>query len=186
MEEVSERPLAGSHDLPKDLLLAQVHLYDQRGGGVETSFKGDWQGMALGTRNKKRFEAQQMVMLLENLAHNVLQWAQTWLATRSSAVQHYGPVRLIRDVFHMSGFLLLDAWGHIRQIGLNRDAPLAPVLLSPFQTWLAPAHVAIYLAQTEMAFRAQRLPGLTGSLELHLGGDQAASLGVRHSRAMCA
>lgn len=148
IEEVSERSLAGSRDPVKDLLLAHVRLYDQRGGGVETSFKGDRQGIALGKRTKKRFEAQQMVMLLESLAHNVLQWAQTWLAATTSAMQHYGPARLVRDVFHISGFLLLDAWGHIRQIGLNRDAPLASVLLSPFQTWVTPAHVAMYLAKT--------------------------------------
>jgi hypothetical protein len=55
---------------------------------------------------------------------------------------------LVRDVFHISGFLLLDAWGRIRQIGLNQDAPLAPVLLSPLQALVAPAHVAIYLAKT--------------------------------------
>jgi hypothetical protein len=140
--------LAGSRDPVQDLLLAHVRLYDQRGGGVETSFKGDRQGIALGKRNKKRFEAQQMVMLLESLTHNVLQWAHTWLAATTSAVQHYGPMRLVRDVFHISGFLLLDAWGHIRQIGLNRDAPLTPFLLGPFQTWVAPAHVAIYLAKT--------------------------------------
>ncbi|GHO63793.1 hypothetical protein KSC_026850 [Ktedonobacter sp. SOSP1-52] len=89
-----------------------------------------------------------MVMLLGSLVHNVLVWAQEWLAVTTSAVQHYGPLRLVRDVFHISGFLLLDAWGRVRQIGLNQDAPLAPVLLSPFQTLVAPAHVAIYLAKT--------------------------------------
>jgi hypothetical protein len=98
VEEVSECPLAGSRDPVKDLLLAHVRLYDQRGGGVETSFKGDRQGLSLGKRSKKRFEAQQMVMLLESLAHNVLIWAQEWLAATTSAVQHYGPLRLLRDV----------------------------------------------------------------------------------------
>ncbi len=39
-------------------------FYDQRGGGVETSFKGDKQGLGIGKRSKKRFAAQQMVMLL--------------------------------------------------------------------------------------------------------------------------
>lgn len=148
VEEVSEHPLAGSRDPVKDLLLAHVRLYDQRGGGVETSFKGDRQGIALGKRNKKCFEAQQMVMLLESLAHNVLHWAQTWLAATASVVQHYGPLRLVREVFHISGFLLLDARERIRQIGLNQAAPLAPVLLSPLQSFVAPAHVVIYLAKT--------------------------------------
>ncbi len=40
------------------VLLACVYLYDQRGGGVETSFKGDKQGLGIGKRRKKRFEAQ--------------------------------------------------------------------------------------------------------------------------------
>src|SRR5205807_3712968 len=45
------------------VLRAVVALYDQRGGGIETSFKGD-KGIGLTKRNKKRFEAQQMWMLL--------------------------------------------------------------------------------------------------------------------------
>jgi hypothetical protein len=44
-------------------------------GGVETSFKGDKQGLGIGKRNKKRFEIQQMVMLLGSLAHNVVVWS---------------------------------------------------------------------------------------------------------------
>lgn len=147
VEELSESPLTRSLDPAKDLLLAHVLLYDQRGGGVETSFKGDKQGISLGKRSKKRFEAQQMVMFLETLAQNVLVWAQEWLAATTSALQHYGPLRLVRDVFHISGFLLLDVWGRVRQIGLNQDAPLAPVLLSPLQSLVVPAHVAIYLAK---------------------------------------
>jgi len=39
---------------PVAVLLASVSLYDQRGGGVETSFKGDKQGLGIGKRNKKR------------------------------------------------------------------------------------------------------------------------------------
>ena len=148
VEEVSESPLASSLDPATDLLLAHVRLYDQRGGGVETSFKGDKQGIALGKRSKKRFEAQQMVMLLGSLAHNVVMWAKRWLATSASALQQYGLRRLVRDVFHISGFLLLDAWGRIRQIGLNQDAPFAPVLLHPLRALLAPAHVAISLVKT--------------------------------------
>jgi hypothetical protein len=65
-----------------------------------------------------------MVMLLGSLAHNVLVWAQGWLAATASLMRHYGPWRLVRDVLHISGFLFLDARGHVRQIGLNQDAPL--------------------------------------------------------------
>src|SRR6266436_2644956 len=64
---------------PATVLLAYVSLYDQRGGGIETSFKGDHQGLGSTKRSKKRFEAQQMVMLLGTLAHNVVIWARQWL-----------------------------------------------------------------------------------------------------------
>lgn len=131
-----------------ELLLAHVRLYDQRGGGVEASFKGDKQGLGLSKRSKKRFEAQQMVMLMGSLAHNVVVWAQRWLVVPKSPLQHYGQLRMVRDAFRVSGFLLLDVHGRIRQIGLNQQAPLAPVLLSPLQALVAPAHVTILLVQT--------------------------------------
>src|SRR3954447_21133100 len=71
-------------------LLAYVYLYDQRGGGVETTFKEDKQGRGLTKRNKQRFEAQQMVVALGTLAHNILIWARAWLATHVPRLQRFG------------------------------------------------------------------------------------------------
>jgi hypothetical protein len=88
---------------PVAVLQAYVTFYDQRGGGIETSFKGDKQGLGLTKRNKKRFEAQHMLVLLGSLAHNVVVWARRWLS--SPPIQRYGVLRLVRDVFHISGFL---------------------------------------------------------------------------------
>jgi len=141
---------SSEHDFdPKVILLAHVRLYDQRGGGVETSFKCDKQGLGLSKRTKKRFEAQQMVMLLGSLAHNVVVWVQRWLAApASSPLQHYGPMRMVRDIFHMSGFLIFDASCRTRQIALNQDTPFAPVLLCSLQALMAPAHVTIHLVRT--------------------------------------
>jgi hypothetical protein len=45
---------------PATVLQGCVSFYDQRGEGVETSFKGDKQGLGITTRSKKHFEAQQM------------------------------------------------------------------------------------------------------------------------------
>jgi hypothetical protein len=133
-------------DDPAAVLLAYVRFYDQRGGGVETSFKGDKQGLGISKRSKKRFAAQQMVMLLGSLAHNVIIWARCWLA--SPALQHYGMLRMVRDVFHISGFLLTDALGQVVQIVLNQAAPLAPALVDPLCALLARTHVAVNLGQT--------------------------------------
>ena len=132
------------------ILLAYVALYDQRGAGVEISFKGDKQGLGSTKRNKKRFEAQQMVMLLGTLVHNVVIWARHWLtqSAGSCKLQHDGMLRMVRDVFHVSGFLVFDALGQLVQIVLNQAAPLASVLLDSLRELLAPAHVALNLGQT--------------------------------------
>jgi hypothetical protein len=135
---------------PATVLLAYVYLYDQRGGAVETSFKGDQQGLGSTTRNKKRFEAQQMLMLLGTLAHNVVIWARRWLTPIAgpSKLQHYGLLRLVRDIFHISGFLVFDAFDLPVQIVLNQAAPLAPLLVDSLRELLAPAHIALNLGQT--------------------------------------
>jgi hypothetical protein len=144
------QPQASLNADPATVLLAYVYLYDQRGGGVETSFKGDHQGLGSTTRNKKRFEAQQMLMLLGSLAHNVVIWARQWLtqATPPSKLRHYGLLRMVRDVFHISGFLVFDALGQLIQIVLNRSAPLAPIVVTALPELLTPAHVAISLGET--------------------------------------
>lgn len=144
------QPQASSDADPATVLLAYVYLYDQRGGAVETSFKGDQQGLGSTTRNKKRFEAQQMLMLLGTLAHNVVIWARKWLTpiAGSCPLQHYGMLRLVRDVFHVSGFLVFDAFDQLVQIVLNQAAPLAPMLVDSLRGLLAPAHVALNLGQT--------------------------------------
>jgi hypothetical protein len=142
---LTDQPLSLLEDSAA-VLLAYVTFYDQRGGGVETSFKGDKQGLGIGKRSKKRFEAQQMLMLLGSLAHNVIVWARHWLA--SPTLQHYGTLRMVRDVFHISGFLLTDAFGQVVQIVLNQAAPLTPALVLPLHHLLAGAQVAVNLGQT--------------------------------------
>ena len=137
---------AGPNSDPAGVLLAYLAFYDQRGGGVETSFKGDKQGLGITKRTKKRFAAQQMVMLLGSLAHNVIVWARRWLS--APKLKHYGILRMVRDVFHLSGFLVCDPSGSIRQIVLNAAAPLASCLLAPLAILLAPAHVAVSLDKT--------------------------------------
>ncbi len=137
---------------PQAVLWASVTFYDQRGGGIETSLKGDKQGLGLTKRNKKRFEAQQMLMLLGSLAHNTIVWARRWLA--APQLRSYGMLRMIRDVFHISGFLGIDAGGQIVQIRLNPTAPLASVLVNSLQQLLVPAHIPIHLDNHSLASKS--------------------------------
>lgn len=129
-------------------VLAYVHAYDARGGGVETALKADKQGLGLSKRNKKRFRAQQMLTMLSTLAHNIVIWARGWLVPQQPKLARYGIVRLVRDLFHISGRILFDAEGHIVQIVLNQAAPLVRVLAHALRPLLAPTHIAITLGET--------------------------------------
>jgi hypothetical protein len=139
------RPNSQAAD-PVAVLAAYVTFYDQRGGGIETSFKGDKQGLGLTKRNKKRFEAQHMLVLLGSLAHNVVVWARRWLS--SQKIQHYGILRMVRDVFHVSGLLRFDASGAVVEIVLNQEAGLARSFIRPLQDLLAPLQVVVNLGET--------------------------------------
>jgi hypothetical protein len=139
------RPRSQAVD-PVAVLLAYVTFYDQRGGGIETSLKGDKGGLGLTKRNKKRFEAQHMVLLLGSLAHNIVVWARRWLAVPQG--RHCGILRMVRDVLHISGFLLFDALGLVREIVLNQGARLAHAVLSSLQALLSPLHIVVSLGET--------------------------------------
>ena len=131
---------------PVAVLLAYVTFYDQRGGGIETAFKGDKQGLGLTKRNKKRFEAQHMLVLLGSLVHNVVVWARQWLALPHR--RPLGMVRMVRDVFHVSGFLCFDASDSLVEIVLNHSALLAHRLIYPLQEHLAPSSIVVNLGET--------------------------------------
>jgi Transposase DDE domain group 1 len=127
-------------------LLAYVTFYDQRGGGIETAFKEDKQGLGLTKRNKKRFEAQHMLVLLGTLAHNVVVWARRWLALPEGP--HCGMLRMVRDIFHISGFLCFDPLDHVVKIVLNQHAHRARKLIFPLQELLTPLHIVVTLGET--------------------------------------
>jgi hypothetical protein len=53
--------------------------YDARSGIPESSFCQDNQGLGLRKRRKHKFVAQQMLVLLSQLAHNLIQWIKDWM-----------------------------------------------------------------------------------------------------------
>lgn len=132
---------------PDAELLAYVYFYDGRGGGVESALKGDKQGLGITKRTKKRFEAQQMVVLLGSLAHNLIVWARGWLLREQPKVRHYGIKRMVRDVLQISGTLVVDGVGHLVQIILNQAAPLVRGVVAALARLLAPAHIVVTLGE---------------------------------------
>ncbi|RPI32712.1 MAG: transposase [Chloroflexota bacterium] len=135
-------------DDPTAVLLAYVNFYDERGGGVEIEIKEDKQGLGTTKRNKRRFEAQQVLVQLEVLAHNVLIWARKWLASHCPKIARLGIKRLVRDVFQMDGYLVFDQTLDLLQVMLNRADPLANELSVGLAPLLAREQVAITLGET--------------------------------------
>jgi hypothetical protein len=130
------------------VLLAYVRFYDDRGGGVETSFKDDKQGLGLTKRSKKRVAAQQMVVLLGALAHNVMVWARRWLVAHEPKLRRYGMKRMVRDIFHLSGFLVHNARGRLIEMVLNQHAPLVRGIARSLEALLRPSRIAVNWGQT--------------------------------------
>jgi hypothetical protein len=130
------------------VLLAYVHFYDQRGGGIEIEIKEDKQGLSTTKRNKKRFAAQQVLTQLEVLAHNTLIWARLWLADHCPRIAHFGLKRWMRDIIHLNGVVVFDKSLLLIQLILNPDDPLAKELSDGLAALLAEQHVAVYLGET--------------------------------------
>ena len=93
--------------LPDFEPVALADAYDGR-AMIEATFCQDKQALGLVTRRQRRWEAQQMVLLLARLAHHLLLWGKQWLsrvpATRRR-LQGYGLVRLLRDVWAVPGVI---------------------------------------------------------------------------------
>jgi len=107
--------------------VALADAYDGR-ARIEATFCQDKQALGLVTRRQRRWEAQQMVLLLARLAHHLLLWGKQWLsrvpATRRR-LQGYGLVRLLRDVWAVPGVI---RWRRGWMVSV-RFSPLHPLAI---------------------------------------------------------
>lgn len=117
---------------PLDLLLTALHAYDRRGGGVETQNKGDKQGLGLSHRNKQHFAAQEMLVLLGQLAHDLVIWTRNALVEADPRLHKYGVQRTVRDALQIAGQIEITADGQVQQIVLNQKHPLAEAVQTAF------------------------------------------------------
>jgi len=132
---------------PPALLLAALHAYDLRSGGVETQNRGDKQGLGLSRRNKHLFEAQEMLVLLAQIAHNMIIWTRNELAQADPRLQKYGIQRTVRDILQIPGLIHVDCNGNVELITLNQKHPLAPVFQKAFGPPLAAHDLSLILGK---------------------------------------
>ncbi len=90
-----------------------VAHYDDR-AAMEADLKNDKRGLGLGVLRKRKLPAQRLVVLLGQLAHNVLIWARRWLAEKAPRLSRFGIVRLVQEVWAVPGRVKLTASGVTR------------------------------------------------------------------------
>lgn len=95
--------------------------YDGR-AGMEADLKSDKHGLGLAAMRKGKMAAQTIVVLLTQMAHNVLLWARRWLVAAVPALGELGIVRQVREVWAIPGRVKrID--GTIRRVRLRRRHP---------------------------------------------------------------
>lgn len=114
-----------THPSDQELAFAIIRAYDLRGGGIETSIKESKQGLGISKRNKKNFYAQEMLVLLAQLAYNLIIWMRREMAKRVPFWSQIGIMRFVRDAFSIRGKLLLDAQGRLIELSLDQNHPMA-------------------------------------------------------------
>lgn len=115
--------LVESLGLPLDQLAA---WYDLR-GATEVEIRSDKTGLALPHRRKKRLAAQEALILMTDLAHNITAWLRPWMFQDSLFAQ-YGPQRIVRDVLSVSGEVIFEANQRV-QANLDTHHPYATSLV---------------------------------------------------------
>lgn len=105
--------------------LEVCRLYDLR-GGAEIDIRDDKQGLLLTHRRKRRWCAQEALVLLNDLAHNFLSMFRRKVLA-GTPLAHFGPYRLIRDVLSIPGEAIISA-DCLTELRLAESHPYAGLL----------------------------------------------------------
>lgn len=81
--------------------LSTLRLHDGR-GAVEVEIKADKQGLKASKRRKKSFSAQAGLILLTDLAHNILSWTQHWVL-EDGPFDGFGTKRMVDELMCIPG-----------------------------------------------------------------------------------
>jgi hypothetical protein len=118
--------------------------YDGR-AGMEADLKADKRGLGLAVLRKRKLAAQEVLALLIQLAHNLLVWARTRLATAAPRLGELGIVRLVREVWAIPGRVKLDG-GQVHRVRLRPEHPRARDTCHSLRHLLAHSQIPVSLA----------------------------------------
>jgi hypothetical protein len=108
--------------------------YDDR-GACETEIQADKGGLKLERRRKKRLAAQEALVLLTDIAHNLLAWVPQWMFA-DEPLAAFGTTRLVEDIFQLPGRLFFHR-GQLTEVHLNRLHPHAEAVAAGLERLLS-------------------------------------------------
>jgi hypothetical protein len=106
---------------------ALMERYNQRGGAEIEQFRADKSGLHLSARRKRSFTAQEALILLADLAHNLLADFYS-RALVDSRFANWGLKRIVRDLLAVPGRLHFRS-GQLKRIELLASHPYADELI---------------------------------------------------------
>ena len=121
-----------------------VEHYDGR-AGMEADLKSDKHGLGLALIRKRLLPAQKLVVLLVELAHNILIWARSWLGEHVPPLREYGIVRLIGQVWAIPGRVKLSDKEGVVRVRLRREHPRAREVCQGFLSLLPQRQTLVVL-----------------------------------------
>lgn len=101
-------------------------LYDLR-GGAEIDLRDDKQGLLLTHRRKRLWHAQEILTLLNDLAHNFLSMFRHRILANTT-LSDLGPYRLIQNVLNVPGEIEFDG-DQLIAVRLSKEHPYAETLV---------------------------------------------------------
>ena len=111
-----------------------MRLYELRGGAEIEQFRNDKSGLALEKRRKQSKNGQLALILLTDLAHNLLSDFHHQ-ALLDSPFSNFGPKRIVRDLLSIPGLLTFRD-SQLQRIELWQNHPYAKPMLSCLQRFL--------------------------------------------------
>jgi hypothetical protein len=108
--------------------------YDDR-GACETEIQADKGGLKLTKRRKRQATAQETLILLTDVAHNLLAWSSAWMFP-AGPLAEFGTTRLIEDALAIPGHLIFED-DHLVEVQLNELHPLATQVAQGLERLLA-------------------------------------------------
>jgi hypothetical protein len=120
--------------IPTWTMAETIAHYDDR-GACETEIQADKGGLKMERRRKKCLAAQEAVILLTDVAHNLAAWVRQWMFS-DQPLAGFGTTRLTEDVFQLPGRLLFEH-GQLTEVQLNRLHPHAEAVAAGLQRLLS-------------------------------------------------